>query len=343
MSTGTTGATPTTGAPTRAARRSERRSGRRSERRSGRRSEREAAARPRGWAILAVATAAAALSGCSGSFLFPTAATMPATLEQAYDDAKDKDSPDGLSAPTKAFLAGFDAQAARPSMPRRPAEPRPSATASERFQLTELSMATRPADGTACALIASTVGGGKARCADKGDSELGDDLPAGVPAGSYLVGKAYGDGRMILLNQPGEGGQMWDAAMHERGHLFAAWLCGRADCLNDKFVARGYRDSASYLGSLTEGFAQSWAQCHGARMRTDYVVIKCTDVQAVVDAATAEKAAAKKEYEQAKKSYDESLTAYQQKMREYDERCSQVDALAKLADRVKAQATASPS
>ena len=187
-------------------------------------------------------------------------------------------------------------------------------------------MPARPADGTACSLIATTVGGGKARCADKGDTELDADLPAGVPAGSYVVGKAYGDGRMLLLNQPGEGGQMWDAAMHERGHLLAAWLCGRADCLNDKFVARGYRDSSSYLRSLTEGFAQSWAQCHGARMRTDYVVIKCADVQGVVDAATAEKAAAKQEFEKAKKSYDESLTAYQQKMREYDDRCSQVDA-----------------
>lgn len=308
---------------------------------AGRRARR---ARSRGWAILAVATSAATLSGCSGSFLFPTEATMPATLEQAYEDAKDKDSPDGLSGPTKVFLSGFDAEAARPSLPRRPAEPRPSATASERFQLTDLAMPARPADGTACSLIATTVGGGKARCADKGDTELDADLPAGVPAGSYVVGKAYGDGRMLLLNQPGEGGQMWDAAMHERGHLLAAWLCGRADCLNDKFVARGYRDSSSYLRSLTEGFAQSWAQCHGARMRTDYVVIKCADVQAVVDAATAEKAAAKQEFEKAKKSYDESLTAYQQKMREYDERCSQVDALAKLADRVKkAQATASPS
>lgn len=294
--------------------------------------------------MLTVGMATVALTGCSGSVVFPTHGTMPATLEQAYDEVKDKDQNSAvLTGPTRAYLSGFEAAAARPSVPTRPAEPRPSALASERFTLADLAMTTRPADATACPLIAAQVGGGQAHCANKGDSSLADDLPAGVPAGSYVVGKAFGDGRMILLNQPGEGGGMWDAAMHERGHLFAAWLCGRADCLNAKLTARGYKDSASYLGSLTEGFAQSWAQCHGARMRPDYVVITCSDVTAVVAAAQDEKAAAKKDYEAAKKSYDESLVGYQQKMREYDERCHQVDVLQRFGDAVKAQASATSS
>jgi hypothetical protein len=295
-------------------------------------------------AVLTMGIGAVALTGCSGSVVFPTQATMPATLEQAYDEVKDKDQNSAdISGPTRAYLTGFEAAAARPSVPSRPAEPRPSVLASERFALTELAMPRRPADATSCTLIAAQVGGGQAQCANKGDISLADDLPAGVPAGSYVVGKAFGDGRMILLNQPGEGGDMWDAAMHERGHLFATWLCGRADCLNAKLVARGYKESASYLSSLTEGFAQSWAQCNGARMRPDYVVINCTDITAVVTLAQDEKAAAKKDYEAAKKSYDESLVGYQQKMREYDERCHQVDVLQRFGDAVKAQASATSS
>ncbi|MCB1253079.1 MAG: hypothetical protein M9891_16540 [Austwickia sp.] len=283
------------------------------------------------------------LTGCSGSVLFPTQAVLPATLEQAYDEVKDHPESTDLSAPTRAFLSGFDPAAARPSTPRRPIEPRPSALAAERFTLADLAMAARPADGTACSLIADQVGGGKARCAQQGDAALNDDLPAGVPTGSYVVGKAYGDGRMVLLNQPGEGGEMWDAAMHERGHLYATWLCGRADCLNSKFVARGYRDSSSYLASLTEGFAQSWAQCHGARKRSDYVVLACPDVTDVVAAALADKTAAKQDFESAKKAYDESMATYEQQMREYDERGRQIDVLAKVTTGLKAAASPTSS
>ena len=297
------------------------------------------------WRVAATAAmATAALSGCAGSALFPAKATLPATLEEAYAEVQGKDvaatDVASLSGPTRAFLTGFDEAAARPTPPTRPTEPRPSALATERFALPDLAMSTRPADGTACALIATQVGGAQAECAAKGDSALADELPEGVPAGSYVVGKAYGDGRIILLNQPGEGGEMWDAAMHERGHLLAAWLCGRADCLNAKIQARGYRDSSSYLGSLTEGFAQSWAQCHGARTRADYTIVKCPDVAAVVAAAEEEKAAAKRDYDAAKKTYDDAMANYQQKVREYDERGRQVEVLKRFGSKVTAAASA---
>lgn len=289
-------------------------------------------------AALMTALAVASVAGCGGSMVFPTGATLPATLDQAYDELQARGADAEPSEPTRVFLTAFDPAAARPSVPVRPTEPRPSALAAERFALANLQMSDRPAAGTACSTIAAGVGGEQARCAEKGDAALSDALPAGVPTGSYLVGKAYADGRMVLLDQPGEGEAMWDAAMHERGHLLAAWLCGRADCLNPRLVARGYRDSAAYLGSLTEGFAQSWAQCHGAARRTDYVVIPCGDVQSIVDVATAEKTTAKKDYDAAKATYDEALARFQQGMRDYDERLRRIDALTKAADRIKSQA-----
>lgn len=282
-------------------------------------------------AALVAAAAVVASSGCSGSRFFPTQAVMPATLDQTYDEVKDKDPAADVSESSAAFLAGFDADAARPTKPTPPTEPRPSTLASERFTLADLAMPTRPADATACTLIAAQVGGGQARCAEKGDAALSDSLPAGVPAGSYVVGKAYGDGRMVLLDQPGDGGEMWDAAMHERGHLLATWLCGRADCLNAKFVSRGYRDSPAYLGSITEGFAQSWAQCNGAKQRSDYVILKCPDVTAVVAEAQREKAAAKKDYEEAKKAYDSSVSDYQARLRDYDKKNQEIDAVQRFA------------
>lgn len=270
------------------------------------------------------------LSGCSGSVLFPARAVLPATLDEAYHEVQGKGESAEFSDPTRAFLTGFDPASARPTPPTRPIEPRPSALASERFTLADLGMPTRASDATDCTVIAAEVGGGNATCAEKGEAALADALPPGVPAGSYVVGKAFGDGRMILLNQRGEGGEMWDAAMHERGHLLASWLCGRADCLNNKLVNRGYKDSVSYLGSLTEGFAQSWAQCNGARKRSDYVAIKCTDIDAVVAAATDEKTAAKRDFEQAKKSYDEALASYQEQVHRYDDRLRQIDVLQRV-------------
>ncbi len=297
----------------------------------------------RALSLLVVAASVAALSGCagspvlSGSPLFPAAATMPASWDEAYAEVKDKDVDSAqLSESTRLYLMGFDPLTEKPQLPVRPEEPRATGAAAERFALAPLTLAQRPAAGTSCAVIAAGVGGEKARCGKANDDELSGDLPKDVPEGAFVVGRAFGDGHMVILDRPGDGARMWDAAMHERGHLYAAWLCGRADCLDEAFVKRGYAPSTRYLSSLTEAFAQAWAECHGAPARPEYKRLKCSDVEAVTAEAEAAKKVAKEQYAKKTAQFREDLSDYYSRMDAFDRRTTEHEALARFAERVRA-------
>lgn len=296
----------------------------------------------RTWQLAAVGAllTVTVLTGCTGSALFPEKATMPSSREQAYQEIVNKGDDDTeVTESTRLYLSGFDPAVERPASMTAPVQPVPSPLAAELFPMPDLAMPDRPTGAVTCAAIASATGGAKARCASRTDPEMAN-LPQGTPSDGFVVGRAYPDGRMFLLDRPGHSGEMWDTGMHERGHLLATWLCGQMDCLNAKFEARGHAEKPDYLNSLAEAFAQSWAECQGAQRLTMYRRLPCSDVEAVVTEATKEKKIAKENDQRRKAAYDSAQKMYREKESERDRITRQVEVIERFTERAKSASKA---
>lgn len=261
---------------------------------------------------------------------------MPATREQAYEDIRNNnDDPDRATDSTRLFLSGFDPTNDLPKRPVRPLAPRKPALAEERFAMPELAMAKPPTAGTACQNIATAVGGPKAKCVNKSHPDFQAQRPAGVSSDWTLYGLAYSDGRIYILDQPAKTKLMWDVTMHERAHVYAGWLCGRADCLNPKFEARGHAERSNYHGSLAEAFAQSWAECHGAARVPEYRSLPCADVEAVIKEAVEEKKKAKEKYDKDRQTFSQDMAKYDEESKNLEKRRVEHSVLVRAHSKMK--------